>query len=457
MTTISASLRRKNPFKTTSCIALLATSSTVFASGFQVQEQGVKGLGNAYAGGAAYTADAAAVHANPAGLTQLPAQLVVGTHLLRPTSRFNDHNSTNGVGGLPTGRTKSNAGHLAAVPNFFYTRPLSDTLSFGLSSTTPYGLTTEYDKDWIGRYHAIKSELLTFNINAALAYQLNEQLSLGAGISVQYGKATLSNALDFGTLGFLAGAPGATPSNPALDGFTEVSGDDWSLGFNLGMQYQATPSTRFGASYRSKIEHTLEGKSELVIPDFAAALVGPSRTRDATAKATTPASMSISVHHDINPQWAVMADITRTQWTSFKELRIDYANDAFSATPSPTVQPENWKDSNRYALGLTYKYSPKWTLRTGIAYDETPVPSVKFRTPRIPDNDRFWLAFGASYRYSEQLSVDIGYVHIFADDTPMKDTELTTGGLAGVPVGNTLDGEYDASVDILSAQVQWNF
>ena len=427
------------------------------SAGFQVQEQSVKGLGNAFAGGSAVAEDASTVISNPAGLSRIPAQVEVGAYLIVPNTEFNDHNSTNAIGGLPTGTTSVDGGETAFVPNFFYSRSINEQLSFGLGISSLYGLATEYDSNWIGRYHAVQSELITININPALAYKVNEQLSLGVGVSAQYADATLSNTLDFGTLGFLSGVPGATPSTPALDGFSKVEGDDWGFGFNLGLLYQATPSTRFGLAYRSKIDHTLSGTQKLTVPDFAIPVAGPSRTRGGTADISTPATLSLSAYHELSPQWAIMGDITWTEWSAFDELRVEFNDDPYNPNPSPSVQPENWQDVFRYSIGVNYRYSPEWLLRAGLAYDESPVPSTEFRTPRVPDNDRLWLSFGASYTISQNLTLDFAYVHIFIDDTPIKDTELTTGGLAGVPVGNTLDGEYEASVDLFATQLQWTF
>jgi long-chain fatty acid transport protein len=102
----------------------------------------------------------------------------------------------------------------------------------------------------------------------------------------------------------------------------------------------------------------------------------------------------------------------------------------------------------RYSLGLNYRYNSAWLLRAGIAYDEEPIPDAQHRTPRIPGNDRTWLAFGANYRYSPALSFDVGYAHLFVDDTPIDVSTATAGALVG---------EYDNSVDILSAQVNWKF
>lgn len=440
------------PLRTGALLLSLGLPGTVLAAGYQIQEQSVRGLGNAFAGGTAVAEDASTVLYNPAGLTRIDRQVALGGHLIIPRAEFEDRDSTNAIGGRPSGRVDVDGGKTAAVPNFFYANPINERLTFGFGASALYGLTTEYPDDWIGRYHAVESVLFTVNLNPGIGYKVNDRLSLGAGLSLQYAEATLSNALDFGTLGFLSGAPGAQPSVPELDGFTKVEGDDWGFGYNLGLLYEFTPETRIGLAFRSRIAHTLKGDNRLTIPDFAVPLAGPSRTRGASADFVTPATVSLSGYHRLAPNWALMADITWTDWSEFDEIRI-----RFDDGGRDSVQPERWEDSWRYSLGVDYFYNDRLTLRAGLAYDETPVPSVELRTPRIPDASRLWVAFGASYRPTDNLTLDVGYVHIFADDAVIRDTEPGTGALAGVPVGSTLDGRFDASVDILSAQLNWRF
>jgi long-chain fatty acid transport protein len=422
------------------------------AAGYQIQEQSVKGLGNAFAGGGAIAEDASTALYKPAGLTRLnSSQAEFGVHIIFPQADFKNAGSTNGIGAPAVGG-EEDGGEPAVVPNLFYAQPVNDNLTFGFAVSSLYGLVTEYDRNWIGRYHAVKSDLLTLTINPSIGYRINQQLSFGVGVSAQYADAKLTNALDFGTLGFLAGAP-VTPSTPAFDGFTKVEGDDWGFGFNAGMLYELDENTRIGLSFRSKVEHTLKGDNRLTIPDFAVALAGPSRTRGVQTSVTIPATLSLSGYHQIDQHWAVMADVTWTDWSVFDELRLEFDDGSADA-----VQPEEWDDAYRFSLGASYRYNDAWTLRAGVAYDQSPVPGADRRTPRIPDDSRTWVTVGASYRLSEAFSFDVAYAHIFIGEVPIRDTEVTTGALAnGAPVGSTLDGEFDASVDILSAQIQWKF
>lgn len=343
------------------------------------------------------------------------------------------------------------AGDLALVPNFYYSRRLPNDFVFGLGVNAPFGLKTEYDADWVGRYHAIESEVKTVNINPSIAYKAAPNLSVGVGVSAQYIEATLSQAIDQNSVCVARQVAAGVPVATAIAGCAPVTGDatgtvegdDWSFGYNFGIIYEAGTNTRVGFSYRSKIKQELEGDASFANAHPAFTMLNVFVPTSVTADVTLPESASLSLYHAINPTVALLADVSWTRWSRFDELRIEYA----SAQPD-SVTPENWDNSMRYSLGLNYRYNSAWLLRAGIAYDEEPIPDAQHRTPRIPGNDRTWLAFGANYRYSPALSFDVGYAHLFVDDTPIDVSTATAGALVG---------EYDNSVDILSAQVNWKF
>jgi len=147
-----------------------------------------------------------------------------------------------------------------------------------------------------------------------------------------------------------------------------------------------------------------------------------------------------------------MADITWTQWSVLNSLDTKLGNGQQS------VAVWDYEDSTRYAIGAEYRHNQTWTLRTGVALDETPVPNDSLRSPRVPDEERIWLSFGATYRYSQDLSFDFGYAHLFVDDPKLDSVsdnhDPTTGATTGF---HTLSGDYDASVDIVGVAVNWKF
>ena len=401
---------------------LLGFSGAASSAGFSLIEESASGMGNAFAGGAASAEDASAVFFNPAGMTRLSgSQLSLVLHAIKPTAEFSNTASV-AAAGRPLGGNGGDAGNWTPVPNFYYVTELSQNLRAGLGISSPFGLKTEYDPSWMGRFQAIKSDLKTININPALAYKINDQLSVGAGLNAQYISAELTNAVYLG---------------PGPEGQAKVKGDDWSVGYNLGVLYELNPATRFGLAYRSDVRHKLEGDVTFTgVP----APNGP-----ISAEITLPETVSLSGFHQINPQWAMMGDITWTRWSRFQELRI--VRNTGITVGQPTI--ENWDDTYRFALGASYQQSKELKLRGGIAYDQSPV-SDAYRTARIPDADRTWLTVGATYQLSVKSSMDFGYAHIFVANATININNSS-------PTPGKLVGNYSNSVDILSAQFNHRF
>ena len=178
-------------------------------------------------------------------------------HLLFPSAKFRNEGSIHLTGQPLSGGDGGNAGSAIVIPNLYYSHRLNDRLTAGVGIFSPFGLSTNYDSTWVGRYHAVKSDLISLNINPSLAYRVTDKLSLGAGINAQYLKAELSNAIDFGTIFAALGAAGVAPQRN--DGFVTFKGDSWSWGYNVGALYEFTGDTRAGIAYRSRIDHTLTG------------------------------------------------------------------------------------------------------------------------------------------------------------------------------------------------------
>ena len=416
-------------------IALSLVQTTLsHAAGFALSEQSGSGLGNAFAGAAASAEDASTIFFNPAGMTYIQGRQVAGAlHAIKPSAHFDNQGSvpaSNTVPGPATftynGGEGGDLGDLAFVPNIYYKQDLTDTVKFGLGIGAPFGLKTEYNSDWIGRFQGIKSELKTININPSLAVKVNDRLSLGAGISAMWARAELTSAVNYIT----------------QEGRSRVKGDDWGFGFNLGAIYQISDDTRLGIAYRSKVEQHLKGDA-----DFS---VSNPLTPDGKIKAdvTLPETLSLSTFSQLNDTWALLADVTWTRWSQFQELAIYRASGALL-----TSTTENWDNTMRYSLGLNYQYSNTLKLRTGIAFDEEAI-SNNYRTVRIPGNDRTWLSLGATWQATPQTRLDVGYAHLFIRDANISDDQTAT---TPTPSKGNIVGEYKGHVDILSIQFTHNF
>ncbi|KAF0844182.1 long-chain fatty acid transport protein [Methylovorus glucosotrophus] len=409
-------------FRTLSVVAIpILLPSAAHGAGFSLIEQSVSAMGNAYAGAAAGAEDATTVYFNPAGMVYLPqSQLVVGAHAIRPSGHFNNEGSVSALGRPGTGEG-GDLGSWAVVPNFYYSHVVTPDIRIGIAVNAPFGLKTEYDKDWIGRFQAVKSELKTYNINPAVAFRVNDRLSLGLGVSVMYADAELTRAVNLVT----------------SESTANISGDDWGYGFNLGAIYQPASDTRIGLTYRSRVVQHLEGTVK-----FGQALAA--NNGKISANLDLPESLSLSAVHHVNEQWELLGDISWTRWSQFNELRILNSNGTVLS-----LTPENWRNTMRYSIGVSYRYNPQWKLRAGLAYDEEAM-NERDRTTRIPGNDRLWLTLGAGWAFSEKDRLDVGYAHLFLRDARIDDNQSS----ASAGFNGRITGSYDSDVNIVS--VQWS-
>jgi len=432
-----------HPFRSASAALLLAAAGA-HGAGFGIIENSASGMGTAYASGGAAAEDAATVWFNPASMTLLKGQNAVGAlNIILPTADFTNNGSTFADGSPLTG-PNANSDIPAYIPTFYYSGQVNEQFFAGISINTPFGLQTLYDDDWVGRYHAVRSDLKTVNINPAIAFKIDEHWSVGGGISLQLLTITLTSAVDFGAL---IGTPGGA------DGFAKLTGDNYdrlAFGWNVGVLYAFDPDTRISLAYRSEIDQHVTGDADFSVPAAAAPVVSTGAFTDTTLSAdvTLPASASLSAFHRYG-QFDIMADVTWTGWSSFKELRIKYDNPA----QPDSVTTEDYQDQWRVAVGGCYRVDEKLLLRAGTAYDQKAVKNKYRRTARIPDNDRYWLSLGVGYRFSAMIGLDVGYSHLFVPKTAIENSFES-----GIPALNhTLKGSYDSDVNILSAQLTLAF
>lgn len=452
------------------CGGLLAPMvPTVWGAGFALQEHSISGLGVGFASGAAGGPDNASMFFNAATLTlHKERQATAGIHFILPEAEFRNEGTATGYfidddgnllsPGVPTQGSEATSDVAAVVPNVYYSQPVGERMVMGLGISVPYGLATSYDEGWVGRYVALETDLATVNANLAIGYEISDTLSIGGGVNVLHGDAVLSNAINFGLL-FLNQSLADGPLTPLqedvqanlggtkYDGSLRLEGDDMGYGFNLGLLYQPTESTRIGLHYRSSVELTLEGNADFEVGALEAVFGDLFADQGGKVDLELPDTAQVSVHHQVTPQWAVMADVFHTWWSKFDELDIQYELGQLNELLDPI--PEKWEDVWRFSVGTSYDVSESLQLRAGLVYDESPVPSDAYRSPRIPDADRTWLTLGLGYQLYENVYLDAAYVHIFVDD-PVIDNATHTGG-------ERLVGTMDATVDIVSASVTVTF
>lgn len=480
--------------------ALLGTfaSASAWASGFYLLEQNASGLGRAFAGTAAIADDATTVFFNPAGLARLKdVQVAAAVSGVNVNTRFHDSGSSLPALGQPLGGEGGNAGGLSIVPAVYLSVPLTDSLTFGVGLNAPFGLKTDYDAGWIGRFQALRSEVKTINVNPTLAWAPNERMSFGVGVSYQRIKAELSNAVNYdavvysgvyGSVYAAALAAGLTPAQaaaaanaqagglvalaPGLEGTVRVKGDDTAWGFNVGALFDIGESTRLGLAYRSQIKYGISGDVKFVAPStaglpvvyppgapvppgvpvqgtvqtiFAAAAGGPLANGPVGLDLKLPDTATASLVQKVGERATLSFDAAWTGWSSVPELQIVRSGGAVLSTT-----PEKWKDTWRFALGGDCKVAADWTVRAGVAYDQGPVPDST-RTPRLPDNDRTWLALGAGWSPTSSVHVDLGYAHLFVKNAALNQSA------GSAPTYGVLLGTQKTQIDIVAAQLSVKF
>ena len=422
--------------------AFAVASGAAGAAGFALIEQSGSGMGNAYAGAAASAEDASTVFFNPAGMSYLEGpQAAVAAHVISLSAKFSG-SATNPAafgGGAGSGGNGGEAGAAAVVPNLYFAMPIGEGLHAGLGINVPFGLTTEYDENWSGRFQGIKSELATLNINPSVSYKVTDAVSIGGGVNYQRLDAELTNAVVL---------PGPAEGRTKL----EADGDGW--GWNIGAIFQLTPMTRIGIAYRSEVEYELEGN---VTTTFGGSVIGaasgPSR-----ADITMPDSFSLSLAHAVSDRLQLLADVTRTGWSSIEQVRVV---DSTNGTLRDVLNLD-FQDAWRYSIGANYKYNETWTLKAGLAYDETPVKGATTRTVRLPDNNRTWISFGGQMKVGQSGRLDLGYSHLFIEDADINNTRSQQAPGLTVPTAapgtaTTVSGAFEGSVDIFSIQYTHSF
>jgi long-chain fatty acid transport protein len=432
---------------TCSALAILLAPAAS-ASGWQLREQSPSAQGNSFAGISAGGADIGGMFFNVATLTRFQGnEIVAGGSLIQPSARLEGGSAARAValgGGAIAGGAGGDAGQSAILPALYALWSLSPELKFGFSANSPFGLTSNYGSDWMGRYHAMKSTMTIVEVAGNVAWRLSPRWSLGAAIVGRHVDATLSNAVDFGAIGAAYHLPGFAPG--AQDGIATVKGSQWRAGYKVGVLFEASPVFRVGAAYHSAIDFRLKG--EVAYQGVPAALAGSFKDGGATPIANQPGTAMLGVAWDATPALTLQAEAARTFWSHFQDIRI-----AFGSGQADSLTPEHWQDSWFLALGLTWHPAGAWTLRTGVALDQTPTTDA-FRTPRIPDGERFWVSAGAGYAFSKAFSVDLGCSHLF-----VKNSALALTASPGGPdfFRGTITGAFHNHVDILALQGRLKF
>lgn len=414
-------------------ISVLSLSSPNWASSdFSLPFVNTASLGVAYADWATAASDASTSYTNLAGLVKLAHQQIVGNALgIFGTARFTGTAVTPSFpfpfpvvqSGVARSQIK------AFMPSFYYSKPINKRITVGFNFTTPFGLGTNYgsSSSSIARYASTRSQVVGIDVGPSVGVKITDRFSVGAGFDALHLAFTLNN---------MYGPPISFPLDSRLE--NHLSG--WGYGWHGGLLFDFSPETRIGLSYNSKISITTNGHSTVHVP-----WEGVFRTNQQQTKAALPARAQLSLQHDFTQRWTGMATVFYTNWRTFNQITMDHTETPMGVTIPVTI-PFNYHNCFDYAVGATFKATPKMLLRGGIQFMSTP-SNDQDRGIADPVGSATILAVGAHFQPTENLGYDVGIGHSFFNQMPVN---LVT------PV-TSLSGHTNTQTTAIGGQITWSF
>jgi long-chain fatty acid transport protein len=440
-----------------SATAATGCSQAAHAGAFQLWEGSPDQMGNAYAGQGAKAYDAGAAWTNPAGMVRLgDDEIDAGFNYIDPQFYFTGSNSD-----FPNpGAAGASGNHVSAidgaiVPASFSVMSLAPDLKLGLAIKSPFGARIDYPVNWVGRYQSLTSSLTDIQVEPSLAYAITKNVSIGGGPVIDY-----INLRETQAVKPLIGANYG-------DINADVYGDNWAFGYNVAALYQLDRDTRFGLSYRSRIEHRIDiqqtlsqslGLLQSPITKLISAVLATQNTpghpyAQGVEKFNLPDSVDASFYHDLSSEWSIMAEGIWTHWQLFNNITIR----TFGTGNLPIVNQFSFHNTGFGSIGVSYRphWMPNMLLQTGAGYDQDPVNDGN-RQAQIPTQSRVLLGFGLTYDVSKKLSFDVAYTHYFDLASSISNTGPSLANALQQSAG-LLTGSYDNQIDSFSAGLKLRF
>lgn len=413
-------------------LLIAGASSASLANGLAINEQSASGMGTAFAGRASSALDASTLYGNPAGMSKLKrTEVSAGMAYVKPSTDIDNVRSN-----VP-GSSDGDIAPTALVPFGFMVTPINQDLHFGLGLYVPYGVISDNEKSFQGRYHGQYSKVQVTTLQPTLSYRIAPNLSVGVGLTL--------NKID----GKLTSVLATNPLSGTGDTSVRIKGDDTAAGYTLGALWDINEDLSWGLTYRSKVDYKLEGTTRF--GNGAALGLG---AYDASLKVTTPESVESSFSYRIDERWTAHAGAAWTRWSRMDEIVVrneGVANPAFR-----NIREEmGWRDTWAYSVGASYQLNPTWVLRTGVALDATPTTNAN-RNVRIPVGDRQIFSIGAGWSPTADVTLDLAYSYIREEQVSVN--QANAGQVApGVFLKPAYSADYKNSAHGVATQLTYRF
>ncbi len=420
----------------TALAALLASGVEAYAGGFGIHEQSTTGLGLSFAGVAA-GGTPSSMFWNPATMTQMRGISTESDFtVIWPNSKVYTSpfpGSTFGPGSpspaLPLFQDQqANLGNWALVPASYMMMQLRPDLWIGMSVNSPFGLSTSFQNNWPGRFYGQQTSLTTFNATPSIAYKLNDMISFGAGVQVEYALANLN-----------FGLPVASAINSAL---LNLSGSGWGYGFTAGVTVTPWAGTELGVGYRSFINQQING-TMTTPPGLPGTTLG-----SISSTVRLPDIVNGGIRQRINDSFTLLGTVEWTNWKRIGTSAVNFGNGGPALVLGvPVTLPFQFRDGWLFSGGFEYAMAPTWTFRAGAAYEISPITDA-VRIPALPDANRIWLSGGVTKTLLPGLNMDFSYAHIFVDNANIAITPTSGNPWFNGAISYT--GTVSSHIDIFS-------
>jgi len=391
-------------------------------AGFQIPNQSLKAIGSAGAN-IAYTPGPDSAYYNPANLSFLEDRWSLETSLTTlwlPEINYQDNRSSVFDG--------SSDLELFFLPQVHLASKDYSDFRFGFSLTYPYGLAKNWDQPF-PEASARKFSLFVAEANPSVSYKVTDDFSVAAGLRGIYSKGEVKNRAVNPPIG-------AIYPLTTLD--RDMDANDVGFGYNLAATFRPTPAWRIAATYRSKVDLTLDGDADL------SAFVGPypvdAYSGSSDLDLTLPAVFSLATSYTFDRLTLEVA-WNRTFWSDIEELDFNYSQPlgpALAVFDQPVIK--DWKDSDALRFGLTYQWSQRLLTTMGFAIDNTPIPERTLNF-ELPDSDAYMYGLGIQYNVRDTLKLGISYMyyyttsrHVSSSSTGIDGT-FDDGGAHAITVG----------------------
>ncbi|MEW6003707.1 MAG: outer membrane protein transport protein [Stygiobacter sp.] len=403
-------------------LIILLNINKIYGGGFQINEHGARAmsLAGAFTG---LANDPSALFFNGAGITQLNGtHLMFGATIIKPSASFR--------GPSPSITEYKMKDQLFNPINVYVTHQVNDHLYLGLAVNNQYGLGTEWEKTWPGRFLAIKTDLKTFYFTPTIAIKFYDNLSMSFGLVYALGDVTINRNAE------------VTPFTGEAN--VDLKGNGSAFGFNLGVLYKPYENLSLGLSVRSENSFVLNGTANSTGPN---AIVPLLPKGDISSKLTTPLNVTFGAAFKPICGLTLTGDFQYVGWSSYDKLTVDFKDEKY--TDLSAVR--DYQNTFIARLGAEYNLFNGFDLRGGIFFDKNPVKDEMVE-PTLPDANRIGFNIGFGYKITDNISIDLAYLFLRFNERTITNSQVSyTKGFA------PFNGTYNSSANLFGVNFSYNF